>query len=156
MRIWLDPDKVAARDLNASEVLAALRAQNLQVSAGLLNQPPVPGDAAYQINIETLGRLSTPEQFADVIVKSDDKGRVTRVRDIGRVELGAGSYGSSAYKERTDSASLAMFAEPSANSLTVEREVLHRCWSSRRASLPGSTTRSSTTRPTSWASRSGR
>src|SRR6266446_1179230 len=107
MRIWLDPDKTAAYRLNASEVLAALRAQNVQVSAGLLNQPPVPGDAAFQINIETLGRLSTPDQFGDVIVKTDEKGRVTRVRDIGRVELGAGSYGSSAYKDRTDSASLA-------------------------------------------------
>lgn len=124
MRIWLDPDKVAARQLNASEVLQALRAQNLQVSAGILNQPPAPGVNAWQINVETLGRLSTPEQFADVIVKSDSQGRVTRVRDIGRVELGAASYGSSAYMDRTDSASLALFAVPSANSLTVEHEVL--------------------------------
>ena len=137
MRIWLDPDKVAARDLNASEVLAALRAQNLQVSAGLLNQPPVPGDAAYQINIETLGRLSTPDQFGDVIVKTDEKGRVTRVRDIGRAELGAGSYGSSAYKDRTDSASLAMFAEPGANSLTVEHEVLDKMLELKKSFPPG-------------------
>ena len=124
MRVWLDPDKAAVHNLNASEVLAALRAQNLQVSAGLLNQPPTPGDAAYQLNIETVGRLTTPEQFANIIVKSDDKGRVTRVRDIGRVELGAANYGSSAYKDRTDSASLAIFAEPGANSLAVEHEVL--------------------------------
>src|SRR6201991_2441191 len=75
MRIWLDPDKVAAYKLNASEVLAALRAQNVQVSAGILNQPPVPGSAAYQLNVQTLGRLTTPEQFGDVIVKSDAEGR---------------------------------------------------------------------------------
>src|SRR3984885_14770104 len=62
MRIWLDPDKAAAHDINASEVLAALRAQNLQVSAGVLNQPPTPGDDAYQINIEALGRLVSPDQ----------------------------------------------------------------------------------------------
>ncbi len=74
MRIWLDPDKVAADNLNASDVLAALRAQNLQVSAGILNQPPAPGDEAYQINVETLGRLSTPDQFADIVVKSDKAG----------------------------------------------------------------------------------
>ena len=80
MRIWLDPDRVAAHDLSASEVLAALRAQNLQVSAGILNQPPVPGDEAYQINVETLGRLSAPEQFAGIVVKSDSEGRVTRIR----------------------------------------------------------------------------
>ena len=135
MRVWLDPDKAAVHNLNASEVLAALRAQNLQVSAGLLNQPPTPGDAAYQLNIETVGRLTTPEQFANIIVKSDDKGRVTRVRDIGRVELGAANYGSSAYKDRTDSASLAIFAEPGANSLAVEHEVLDKM-AELRASFP--------------------
>ena len=74
MRIWLDPDKVAAYKLNASEVLAALRAQNVQVSAGVLNQPPVPGNAAYQLNVQTLGRLTTPEQFADIILKTDAAG----------------------------------------------------------------------------------
>src|SRR5215475_867377 len=97
MRIWLDPDKAAAYDLSAGDVLAALRAQNLQVSAGLLNQPPIPSREAYQINIETLGRLATPEEFANIIVKSDNNGHVTRIRDIGRVEVGAADYGSTAY-----------------------------------------------------------
>ena len=124
MRIWLDPDKIATRGLSASDVLAALRAQNVQVSAGLLNQPPVPGDAAYQFNVEALGRLTTPEQFGDIIVKSDSQGRVTRIRDIGRVALGATNYGQSAYKDLTPSASLDIFAQPGANSLTVEHEVL--------------------------------
>jgi hypothetical protein len=81
MRIWLDPDKIAAHDLSASEVLAALRAQNLQVSAGVLNRPPVPVDQAYQINVEARGRLSTPEEFGDIVLKPDGQGRVTRVRD---------------------------------------------------------------------------
>jgi hydrophobe/amphiphile efflux-1 (HAE1) family protein len=124
MRVWLDPDKIASRNLNASEVLAALRAQNIQVSAGLLGQPPVPSGAGYQISIETLGRLSTAEQFADIIVKSDDQGRVTRIRDLGRVELGAADYGSSAYVDRTDSASISIFAVPGANALAVEHSVL--------------------------------
>src|SRR5580704_17302352 len=84
MRIWLDPDKAAAYDLSASDVLAALRAQNLQVSAGILNQPPAPSEEAYQINVEALGRLAAPEQFADIVLKSDSQGHVTRVRDIGR------------------------------------------------------------------------
>ncbi|NBB10210.1 efflux RND transporter permease subunit [Pseudomonas sp. SLFW] len=137
MRVWLDPDKVAARNLNAQEVFNALRAQNLQVSAGILNQPPVPNENAYQINVETMGRLSTPEQFADVIVKSDDQGRVTRIRDIGRVELGAANYGSSAFMDRTDSASLAMFSVPSANSLTVEREVLSTMQELKKSFPPG-------------------
>src|SRR5579859_5602551 len=124
MRIWLEPDKVAANNLNGSDVLAALRAQNLQVSAGILNQPPVPGREAYQVNIETLGRLSTPEQFGDIVVKSDKQGRVTRVRDIGRVEVGAADYGSTAYMDRSDSTSLLIYAQPGANSLAVEHEVL--------------------------------
>jgi hydrophobe/amphiphile efflux-1 (HAE1) family protein len=124
MRIWLDPDKAAAHDINASEVLAALRAQNLQVSAGILNQPPTPGDEAYQINVETLGRLSTPEQFADIIIKSDQWGHVTRVGDVGRVEVGAADYGSTTYMDRANGTALLIYAEPGANSLAVEKEVL--------------------------------
>src|SRR5438270_11381492 len=96
MRVWLAPDKVAAHNLNASEVLAALRAQNVQVSAGVLNQPPVASKQAYQLNVQTLGRLSTPEQFSSIVLKSDSQGRVTRLCDIGRVEIGAADYGSTA------------------------------------------------------------
>src|ERR1700710_975350 len=99
MRIWLDPDKVAAHNLSAGEVLAALRAQNVQVSAGILNQPPVASQQAYQLNVQTLGRLSTPEQFASIVLKSDSEGRVTRLRDVGRVEVGAADYGSNAFIE---------------------------------------------------------
>ena len=124
MRIWLEPDKVAANNLDGSEALAALRAQNLQVSAGILNQPPVPGNEAYQVNVETLGRLSTPEQFGNIVVKSDPQGRVTRIRDLGRVEVGATDYGSTAYKDRYDSTCLLIYAQPGANSLAVEHEVL--------------------------------
>jgi hydrophobe/amphiphile efflux-1 (HAE1) family protein len=124
MRIWLDPDKVAAHELSASEVLAALRAQNLQVSAGILNQPPSPGDEAYQINVEALGRLSTPDQFADIVVKSDSQGRVTRIRDIGRVDVGAADYGSTAFVDRDNASALLIYAEPGANSLAVDHEVL--------------------------------
>src|SRR5260221_13099329 len=93
MRIWIDPDKAAAYNISASEILSAARAQNAQVSAGVLNQPTISGNAAYQINVEALGRLTTPDRFADIIVKSDNQGRVTRIRDIGRVELGSVDYG---------------------------------------------------------------
>ncbi len=124
MRIWLDPDKVGAYRLDASEVLAALQAQNVQVSGGILNQPPTPGSAAYQLNVQTLGRLSTPEQFGDIIVKTDSQGRVTRIRDIGRVEIGAADYGSTAYMDRSNGLPLLIFAQPGANSLAVEHEVL--------------------------------
>jgi hydrophobe/amphiphile efflux-1 (HAE1) family protein len=124
MRIWLDPDKVAAYNLNASEVLAALRAQNVQVSAGILNQPPMSGDAAYQLNVQALGRLATPDQFADIILKTDPQGRATRIRDVGRVEVGAADYGSTAFMDRSEGLPALIFALPGANSLAVEHEVL--------------------------------
>src|SRR5262249_59029439 len=82
MRIWLDPERTAARNLTAGEVVAALQAQNVQVAGGVLNQPPVPKPGAFQLNIETLGRLTDPRQFASIIVKTDPDGRVTRIRDI--------------------------------------------------------------------------
>jgi len=137
MRIWLDPDKVAAYNLSANDVLAALRAQNLQVSAGILNQPPAPSDEAYQINVEALGRLSTPEQFADIVLKSDSRGRVTRVRDVGRVEVGAADYGNTAYMDRSNAAALVIYAEPGANALTVEHEVLSKMEELKKDFPPG-------------------
>jgi hydrophobe/amphiphile efflux-1 (HAE1) family protein len=124
MRIWLDPDKVAAHNLSAGEVLAALRAQNVQVSAGILNQPPIASDQAYQLNVQTLGRLATPEQFSAIVLKADSQGRVTRIRDVGRVEVGAADYGSTAFLDRGPGLPLLIFAQPGANSLTVEHEVL--------------------------------
>ena len=124
MRIWLDPDKIAARNLDASEVLAAIQAQNVQVSAGILNQPPIATHEAFQLNVQTLGRLSTPEQFANILIKSDAQGRVTRLRDIGRVEIGAADYGSAAYMDRLDGLPLLIFSQPGANSLAVAHEVL--------------------------------
>ncbi|ANN76053.1 efflux RND transporter permease subunit [Bordetella flabilis] len=124
MRIWIDPDKAAANNLNASEILAALRQQNLQVSAGVLNQPPTPRPEAYQINVEVLGRLTTPKEFEDIVVKSDSQGRITRIRDIGRVEVGAADYGSTAFMDRNDAAALLIYAQPGANSLDVEHGVL--------------------------------
>src|SRR5437016_2456010 len=137
MRIWLEPDKVAANNLNGSEVLVALRAQNLQVSAGILNQPPAPGDEAYQINVEALGRLSTPQQFADIVLKSDSRGRVTRVGDVGRVEVGAADYGNTTYMDRSNASTLVIYAEPGANSLTVEHEVLATMQELKRDFPPG-------------------
>ena len=123
MRIWIDPDKAAAYNISASEILAALRAQNAQVSAGVLNQPPVASDAAYQINVEALGRLTTPEQFGHIIIKSDDQGRVTRIHDIGRVELGSMDYGSLAYADRHISAPFWVIATPGADVVEVEQAV---------------------------------
>jgi len=128
MRIWVDPDKAAASDVSASDVLAVLRAQNTQVSAGALNQPPVFESAggAYQINVRAIGRLTTPEQFGEIIVKSDAQGRVTRIRDIGRVELGSADYGSISYADKYPSAPFWVIATPGADVVQVEHEVWDR------------------------------
>ncbi|HKU97505.1 MAG TPA: multidrug efflux RND transporter permease subunit [Vineibacter sp.] len=117
MRIWLDPDRIAARGLTATEVVAALRAQNVQVSAGVLNQPPIPRPSAFQLNIEALGRLQDPRQFENIIVRNDPDGRVTRVRDIGRVELGAQDYTTNGYLEQREALPLLVFQRPGSNAL---------------------------------------
>jgi hydrophobe/amphiphile efflux-1 (HAE1) family protein len=137
MRIWIDPDKAAAHDISASDILSALRAQNAQVSAGVLNEPPVRGKGAYQINLEALGRLTTPDQFGEIIVKSDADGHVTRIQDIGRVELGATDYGSIAYADRSESTPFWAFAVPGSNVVTVEHEVLDKMKELKKSFPPG-------------------
>ncbi|TXL75181.1 multidrug efflux RND transporter permease subunit [Vineibacter terrae] len=117
MRVWLDPDRIAARGLTAGDVVAALRAQNVQVSAGVLNQPPIPRPSAFQYNIEALGRLQDPRQFENIIVRNDPDGRVTRVRDIGRVELGAQDYTTNGYLEQREALPLLIFQRPGSNAL---------------------------------------
>ncbi|WP_428485888.1 efflux RND transporter permease subunit [Rhodopila sp.] len=123
MRIWLDPDKVAAHDLTAGEVVTALQAQNVQVSAGVLGQPPMPQPGAFQLNVQALGRLTDPAQFDDIIVKSDSAGRVTRLRDVGRVELGGQDYGSNSYLNTREAAALLIFQQPGSNALSTAQEI---------------------------------
>ncbi len=137
MRIWVDPDKAGASNISANEILSALRAQNAQVSAGVLNTPPVSNPAAYEISVEALGRLTTPEQFGDVIIKSDAQGRVTRIRDIARVELGAADYGSKAYADRFDSSPFWVIAQPGANVVQVEKAVWAKMAELKKSFPPG-------------------
>ena len=124
MRIWLNPDKIAAYGMTADDVVAALRAQNIQVSAGILNQPPVNSPAAFQLNVQTLGRLATPEEFGNILIKSDPDGHVTRIRDVARVEVGAADYGNAASLDNARAIALFVFALPGANALAVEHETL--------------------------------
>ncbi|MGI4975934.1 MAG: efflux RND transporter permease subunit [Janthinobacterium lividum] len=123
MRVWLDPDKVAAHDMTAGEVVAALQAQNVQVSSGVLGQPPMPQPGAFQLNVQTQGRLTEPEQFGDVVIKSDAAGRVTRVRDVARVELGAQDYGSNGYLNTLPATALLVFQQPGSNALSTAEHI---------------------------------
>lgn len=123
MRIWLDPEKLAMRNLTAGDVVSALRGQNVQVAAGVINQPPVPKPGAFQLNVETQGRLSDTEAFGNIIVKHDTNGRVVRVRDIGRVELGAADYNRSGYLDERVAIPLGIFQRPGSNALATATQV---------------------------------
>jgi HAE1 family hydrophobic/amphiphilic exporter-1 len=124
MRIWLDPDKVAARGLTASEVVAALRANNIQVASGVLNQPPISDPGAFEMNVTTLGRLIRPDQFGNIVVKTDTEGRTTRVRDIARIELGAQDYTNNGYLDRSPAVPIVIFQRPGSNALDTADRVL--------------------------------
>jgi hydrophobe/amphiphile efflux-1 (HAE1) family protein len=118
MRIWIDPDRAAARSLTVDDIVAALRAQNIQVAAGSLGQAPqASAPSAWQLNVEALGRLSTVDQFANIIVKSDAQGRVTRVADVARVELGAQDYTTNAYMNEKNAVALGILQQPGSNAL---------------------------------------
>ena len=124
MRIWLDPDRIASRGMTAGEVVAALRSQNVQVASGVLNQPPVPVQGAFQLNIETQGRLIDPRQFSNIVVRTDPDGRVTRVRDIGRVELAAQDYGTNGYLDERVAVPLLIFQRPGSNALATAERIM--------------------------------
>ena len=137
MRIWIDPDKAAAYKISANEILSAVRAQNAQVSAGVLNQPPAGQNDAYEVNVEALGRLETPAQFGDIAIKADTQGRITRIRDIGRVELGSVDYGSKAYADKYVSAPWWVIATPGANVVQVEHSVWAKMAELKKSFPPG-------------------
>ena len=120
MRVWLDPAKVAARDLTAGEVVAAIRAANVQVAAGSINQPPAESDGAFELSVQTLGRLSTTEQFGDIVVRADARtGSVTRLRDVARVELGAQDYTVNSYLDNKTATAIVIFQRPGSNALAT-------------------------------------
>jgi hydrophobe/amphiphile efflux-1 (HAE1) family protein len=124
MRIWLDPPKVQSRGLTASDVVTALRAANVQVAAGAINQPPAKSEGAFEVAVQTLGRLSNPEQFSEIVVATDPDGVVTRVRDIARVELGSQSYTTNAYLDNQVATALGIFQRPGSNALATAKAVL--------------------------------
>jgi len=123
MRIWIDPNKAAALNLTAGEIVDALRAQNVQVAAGTLGQPPYATGNAYQINVETQGRLADPQQFANVIIRTDADGRQVRVSDVARVELGAADYAANTYLSGEPTVILGVFQRPGSNALAAAAAV---------------------------------
>ncbi|MGQ0657158.1 MAG: efflux RND transporter permease subunit [Chromatiales bacterium] len=123
MRVWLNPEQVAARGLTASDVVAALREQNVQVAAGVIGQPPVPEGTPFQFTVSTLGRLSSEEEFANIVIKTGEEGEITRVRDVARVELGAKDYGTNMYVSGMPSVGLVVFQLPGSNALETKAAI---------------------------------
>jgi HAE1 family hydrophobic/amphiphilic exporter-1 len=123
LRIWLDPRQLKSRNLTTQDVLDAVREQNVQVAAGQIGQPPAPAGQSFQYNVTTLGRLSDVEQFEQIIVKTGEEGRVTRLTDVARVELGAQNYDMFSLLDGQPAACLAIFQTPGANALNVAQQI---------------------------------
>ncbi|WCM27147.1 multidrug efflux RND transporter permease subunit [Sphingomonas sp. QA11] len=124
MRVWIDPDRAASRNLTVDEIVAAIRAQNAQVAVGSVGAPPFnQGGTAFQLGIQAKGRLANPEQFGEIIVKRDDQGRLTRLRDVARVEIGAQDYGINAFLSGKPMIGIAITQLPGSNALTTAEAV---------------------------------
>ena len=125
MRVWVDPAKLKARDMTTQDVLDAIREQNVQVAAGQVNQPPSPAgeQLAFQYTVTTLGRLSDVSQFEDIVVKTSEGNRVTRLKDVARVELGAMTYDTYNLREGRPTAAIGIFQLPGSNALEVAENV---------------------------------
>ena len=117
MRLWLDPQKMASRNLTSSDVVAAIQQQNAQVAAGQIGQPPVPTGQMFQYTMTTLGRLADADQFADMILKTDATGRIVRMKDVARIELGAQGYDQTCTLDGRPSVALSIYQLPGSNAL---------------------------------------
>jgi len=123
MRVWLDPNKVAARGLTASDVVTAMREQNVQVSAGQLGAEPMPKDSDYLLSINAQGRLKNEEEFGNIILKSGDNGEIVRLRDVARIEMGSGSYALRSQLNNKDAVGIGIFQSPGANAIDLSDAV---------------------------------
>jgi multidrug efflux pump len=123
MRVWIDPDKLAARQMTATDVVHAIREQNLQVAAGVLGAPPAPTDMAFQLSINAQGRLNTEEEFENIVVRATPDGQVTKLKDVGRVELGSSTYALRSMLDNQPAAAIGVFQRPGSNAIEASAEV---------------------------------
>jgi hydrophobe/amphiphile efflux-1 (HAE1) family protein len=123
MRVWLDPSRLSFQNLTTDDVVAALRNQNVQIAAGVIGQPPLDSERAFQINVTAQGRLVTPEEFETVIVKTGSDGRVVRLKDIARVELGAQDYVVNSYLDGKPAVAMLIQQRPGSNALATAQRV---------------------------------
>ena len=122
MRVWLDPDRLQSLGMTSGDVITALQGQNIQVASGVLNQPPVAVSGAFQISVQTLGRLIDPQQFGNVVIKKTPTALV-RMKDIARLELAAQDYSSNSYLNLDPAVALAVFQRPGSNALATAKMI---------------------------------
>jgi hydrophobe/amphiphile efflux-1 (HAE1) family protein len=137
MRVWLDPERMTALGLNASDVITAIQAQNVQAAAGQIGQPPVTGNQQQQLTVLAPGQLASVPEFEKIVVRTNPNGGVVRVSDIARVELGAQQYSSSSGLDGRPSATLAIYQTPDANALAVANSVEQQMQELAKAFPPG-------------------
>ena len=123
LRVWLDPNKTASRNLTATDVVTAIREQNRQVAAGALGAPPAPNATAFQLSVNTQGRLVTEEEFENIIIRSGDNGEITRLKDIARVELGSNQYALRSLLNNQPAVAIPIFQRPGSNAIEISNEV---------------------------------
>ncbi|WP_019409684.1 efflux RND transporter permease subunit [Pseudomonas psychrophila] len=123
LRVWLDPNKTASRNLTATDVVTAIREQNRQVAAGALGAPPAPNATSFQLSVNTQGRLVSEEEFENIIIRAGDDGEITRLKDIARVELGSSQYALRSLLNNQPAVAIPIFQRPGSNAIEISNEV---------------------------------
>ncbi len=123
LRVWLDPNKTASRNLTATDVVNAIREQNRQVAAGALGAQPAPTDTSFQLSVNTQGRLVTEEEFENIVIRAGDNGEITRLKDIARVELGSSQYALRSLIDNQPAVAIPIFQRPGSNAIDISNDV---------------------------------
>src|SRR5258706_11586269 len=123
MRVWLDPNRLASRQLTATDVVRAIREQNLQVAAGVLGAPPAPSATTFQLSINAQGRLTSEEEVGDIVVRAAPDGQITRIRDVGRVQIGADRYSMRSLLDNKNAVAIGIFQGPGTTAIQASNDV---------------------------------
>ncbi len=123
LRVWLDPNKTASRNLTATDVVTAIREQNRQVAAGQLGAPPAPNAQSFQLSVNTQGRLVSEEEFENIVIRAGDDGEITRLKDIARVELGSSQYALRSLLDNQPAVAIPIFQRPGSNAIDISNDV---------------------------------
>lgn len=123
MRVWLDPDKLSFLNLTPGDIVNALQSQNVQVAAGVIGQPPAPGGNPFQLSVNTRGRLEEEKEFGEIVVKTGENGKITRLQDVAEIELGAQDYSLNSYLDGEAAVGIGIFQRPGTNAISAAQSI---------------------------------